>query len=200
MIQRILTSVIFIFSICLIHAQNTNTLYFMDRVPQSIQLNPAFQPKCNLFIQIPGFSTNFSVGNNSLSMSNLMPYNSKLDSLTWFMHDSLTQKAFVNSLKDENKFFYNLQNDILAFGFRVKSWYFSYNMSIKNDVTLSYPRDLAKVVIEGIGLNQTYNFENFGINSSTYLETAFAASKVLNEDFTVGARELSLGGSQVTIA
>ena len=54
-------------------AQNTNTLYFMDNVAERININPAFMPNCNFyldFIFLPNLYLN--AGTNSLTLNDLL--------------------------------------------------------------------------------------------------------------------------------
>ena len=79
---RILALAAVLFATCYtVSAQVTNTIYFMDRIPQRNQLNPAFQPACNLYIGCPGLSTiQLGIGNNSLTMEDAISYDSSIDS------------------------------------------------------------------------------------------------------------------------
>lgn len=179
------------------YGQITNTLYFMDRIPQSSQLNPAFQPKCNLWIGMPfSSSTSINLGNNSLSLDKiLIPYKDSL----YLFPDTLVQDQFLAALKDENTFYYRQQNDIISFGFRVQSWYFTFNSTLNTDFSASYSKDFATIMLKGIHPESAtqpniYDLKRFGFNSSTYLELGFGASKQLNEELTVGAKIKFLSG------
>jgi hypothetical protein len=175
--------------------QMSNTLYFMDRIPQYNQLNPAFQPKCNVYVGMPGLSTvQFNIGNNSINMSDIWQYDKQSDSLLVFMANEKTKKAFISSLKAENSIFTNFQNDILAFGFRVNTWYFSFSTSVKADFRASYPKSFVEFLVNGIGIGESYEFKEFGINAIAYGEIALSASKIINEEYTVGGRVKFLAG------
>lgn len=183
--------------LCLVavKAQMSNTLYFMERIPQSQNLNPAIQPKCNVYFGFPGSSSfQMSVGNNSLSLSSILQKSPLNDSLIFFLNEDADKNLFFNDLKERNSFFFDYQQEILALGFRVKSWYFNAGLTIKSDVDLSYSKDLANFLIKGYKLGDQFNFENTGFNSVMYGELAFGASKIINEEWSVGAKVKVLNG------
>jgi hypothetical protein len=178
-----------------VFGQMSNTLYFMDRIPQFQQLNPAAQPKCNVYIGFPALSSfQFNIGNNSLNMGNIWTRDPNSDSMLFFMANAKTKADFINTLKTENSFFTNFQVDAISFGFRVQSWYFNFSTSVKSDFSASYPKDFVKLMIYGLGPNASYDLKAFGINSTAYSETAFGISKIINDEFTVGAKAKLLIG------
>lgn len=177
-------------------AQELNTLYFMDRVPEFIQLNPAFQPKCNVFVGFPGISglrANF--GNSSLSLNDVLYKHPSSGKLITYLHPDADSSNFYNALKDQNDLFINFRYDPLIFGFRTGSWYFSFSISAIMDERISFAKDFVYVLSEQqLDINADYNFNTFGINSLNYGEVALGVSKVVNEEFTFGVRGKLLSG------
>ena len=63
--KRIIYFFILIFTTTVVSAQEINTLYFMNSIPQSNSLNPAIQRNCRVFIGLPALSSiyfDFSTG------------------------------------------------------------------------------------------------------------------------------------------
>jgi hypothetical protein len=181
-------------------AQVSNTLYFMDRLPQATQLNPAVQPKCDVYFGFPGLSSvQFDMGNNSLSLNDILSYNADLDSMITFMHplanlhNNEGKNKFINTLKDQNSIFTNFQIDVLAFGFRVKEMYFTCNYTIKTNFSASYPKDMARFMMYLADSIATYDFKGFGLNSTVYGELGIGVSRVF-DDFTFGIKTKLLSG------
>ncbi len=59
-----------------IHAQVTNTLFFMQGVPQSNRVNPAYQPEGNIYIGIPFLAPmRTSVSSGSLAWEDIVYHN-----------------------------------------------------------------------------------------------------------------------------
>ena len=83
---RLLTRFIIISAFILIYsgrvsAQLSNSLYFMDRIPQSNQLNPAIQPLSNFYFGIPGTNLELNAGNSAVGFSDIFIYGKIKDSL-----------------------------------------------------------------------------------------------------------------------
>lgn len=187
--------IVLMFFIVPLRGQMSNTLYFMDRIPQFNQMNPAFQTKCNVYVGVPGLSTfMFNIGNNSLNWSDIYQYDKQSKTALIFLANSKTQGAFIKSLETENRIFTNLQSDILAFGFRVSSWYFSFSTSLKTDVSAYYPKTLAEIFINGFKVGDSFDLKEFGFNTMAYGEMALGASKIINDEFTVGGKVKFLAG------
>ena len=166
----------------------------MERIPQSILLNPSTQPKSDIYVGCLGLSSvQFNVGNNSLSMSSIMQKGPH-DSLIFFTNNTTVSNLFFNDLKERNSFFFDLQYEIISFGFRVKSWYFNAGASLKGDITASYSKDFAKLLVNGYRFGDEFDLKNNGLNSQFYGEIAFGASKIIDNDWTVGAKVKLLNG------
>jgi len=209
MIRR-LSTLIFSLIICsALNAQISNTMYFMDRVPEVSQLNPAVQPKCNVFIGtfFSGFQLNF--GNNSLSLNDIIfskkitVNNRQRDSMVTFLYDSATQSNFLKTLKGQNSLFFNVQYDILNLGFRVQDMYFTFGITARSYFSISYPHDIVKLFLTGIDVDtsgnttKVYDFKNFGVNSTAFGEFSFGFSKKINEELTFGIRGKLLRGTSI---
>lgn len=175
--------------------QVSHTLYFMDRIPQSNQLNPAIQPKCNFYFGIPVLSSfYFDLGNSSLSVNKILQYNSVLDSVITFLHPKADRSIFFDALKDQNNFFNTIQSDILSFGFRTGNLYFTFNSAIKSNLYFTYPKDLADLVINGSTVGDIHDFKTLGANLNLYAEFALGVSDRLSDELTVGGKVKLLSG------
>ncbi len=180
-------------------AQDAQTLYYMNRVPQSTFMNPAMQPKCNFFFGLPIVSSlQIDAGNNRLSLTDVIMKHPTEDSLITFLHPDaeFDSQDFLSKI-DENNFFYeDFRTDLLSFGFRVNSWYFSFNLSEKFSSAINYPKDLMTLAIEGNRgfINQNADLSYLGVNSSFYREYGIGVSKEINQKLSVGIRGKVLFG------
>jgi len=167
----------------------------MDRVPQSNQLNPAYQPNFDLYVGIPMLSSiQFNIGNNSLRLNDIVFYNSQVNSMITVLDSLADKNKFINTLKPQNTFYTNLQTDLLSFGFRAKDMYFTFNLSLKGDMNISYPKDLVRVLLNGIDTTSSYDFKQIGLNSSLYTELALGVSKPWNDNLTLGGKIKFISG------
>ncbi len=199
-IIRIYLIVISIFIINVVSvAQDSQTLYFMNRVPQSTFMNPAIQPKCNFFFGLPVVSSvQVGVGNNRLSLTDVVMKHPSNDSLITFLHPDavFNQSDFLAKL-DENNFYYeDFSTDLLSFGFRTGEMYFTFNISEKFYMAVNYPKDLMEFALKGNEpfINQTVDLNYLGINASFYREYGLGVSRNFGDNLSVGARVKLLYG------
>src|SRR5512145_896765 len=89
----------------ILNAQQSNSLYFMDGIPQSNQLNPAVQPKCNFYFGFPGLSSfEINGGNSAISFSDILTKMPGNDSLVWPLYSQDTKTKFLSNFSDVNYF------------------------------------------------------------------------------------------------
>ena len=124
------------------YAQVSNTLYHMKGVPQTNYFNPAFQPKCNIYIGFPALSS-IAVGydNNSLDFDDIIFKGSGefADSLITPLHSSYNTDLFLDKLHDRLYISPEVGLSLLNFGFRTKEWYITFDLSDINSFRLSLP-------------------------------------------------------------
>ncbi len=76
-------------------AQVSNSLYFMQGVPQSNRINPAYQPGCDLYIGIPFLAPLRTEETSSpYAWSDLIYPHPTQDSLITFLHPWETRTHF----------------------------------------------------------------------------------------------------------
>src|SRR6056297_115865 len=180
-------------------AQDSQTLYFINRVPQSNQMNPAIQPKCNFFFGLPAVSSfQLGFGNNRYTLSDVIMQHPDQDSLITFLHPDaeFNKTDFLTKLGNNNSFFQYFQTDLLSFGFRMNSWYFSFNLSEKQSMALNYPKDLMDFALNGNKnfMYQTTDFSDLRVNASFYREYGIGIAKEINSNLFIGVRGKILFG------
>lgn len=191
--KLILTIIAILLGIMHLSAQDSQTLYYMNRVPQSTFMNPAIQPKCNFFLGLPVVSSlQLGVGNNKLELTDIILKHPTEDSIITFLHPdaNINTKDFLSNFDDNNFVYQDFTTDLLSFGFRTGSLYFTFNISEKFSAAINYPKDLMVLALEGNTpfINRNANFNNFGINSTFYREYGLGVSKQFGKNLSVGAR------------
>ncbi|MFW5792938.1 MAG: DUF5723 family protein [Bacteroidota bacterium] len=175
-------------------AQQYNTIYWMQGIPQSVYSNPAHRTDAGIYIGMPGLSSiYFGFGNDGFKISDLL-----VNDNSEFYWD---EANFLSVLNDKNLINTDLQMDIIAFGFKYKeNNYFNFNFSEKIGMQLGYPKDFMLLLLEGNNYflenseTGTANFDGFGLNVMHYSEFALGYSRVLNESFDVGLKAKVLFG------
>lgn len=177
-------------------AQNTNTLYFMDNVAERININPAFMPNCNFyldFIFLPNLYLN--AGTNSLTLNDLL-YIQDGKPVTIFSSQENINKIY-NTLSPTTNINFNLGLNILSFGFRVKKNYFSFDIGINADANIYLPKDIFKLAFYGTpdanGIN-TFNLSSLGIESTLYSKIGFGYMNQINKHWQIGLKAKFLMG------
>ena len=172
----------------------TNTLYFMDGIHQSLYLNPAYQDNCNSFIGLPALSgVNLQVGNNTLSFGELFQNKGNSDTLYVNLND------IKDKLANNNYAVAGAAVPVFGLGFWIKNSYFTFNIANKTSTKLSFPLGLIQLATEGngnyIGADNPMVIKNFGPDFTNYHEFAFGLSKKITHRLVVGARIKVLFGT-----
>ncbi|HEY4785245.1 MAG TPA: DUF5723 family protein [Bacteroidales bacterium] len=180
-----------------LNAQQNNSLYFMQGLPQSSLLNPATQPKCGFYLTFP--SVEINAGNSSLGFKDFLVYNPAVDSLFWFLHDAGTRSSFLDRIKNNANLFGGVEMDLFSLGFRVNNTYLSFSTRIKAESNNFLPSDLIRFGVEGnidtiSGKLRSYDFSGFGAKATCYSEYAIGVSHQFGENLTVGIRAKVLFG------
>ena len=193
----LLSSLIGCFAVVVLYAQ-PNTMYFMNYLPYQSYMNPAIQPACRVYVELPAISAiNFSLGNNSLSMNDFVYMNQ--GQMVTALHPELGDKtSLLNAFSANTKFYQDLSFSLLGFGFKIKeNGYLSINASLRQDMAFYIPKDFVKLALYGTPEeNQvnTFNLQSLGFDASAYMDLSAGYSHKINEQFTVGLRAKLLVG------
>ena len=179
-----------------IKAQYANTLYFMNEIAERNNMNPAFTPSCNFyldFIFLP--NAYFSFGNDNFIMRDFI-YNQNGKTQT-FLSSKESLELFFKNLQPTTTMNFNYNLNILSFGFQVKKSYFTFDLGLNMDVATYLPSDLLKFALYGTpdpnGIN-TFNLSQLGIDASLYSNAAIGYMYKINKQLTIGAKAKLLMG------
>lgn len=168
-----------------------NTLYFMEYLPYQTMVNPALQPRCTTYVELPAISTISLYGNTGgLSLNDILYV--KDGSLVTFLHPEYGNKdALYNKIMKSNGVDFEADISLLGFGFRVKEkGYVTINTSFRTDVSLSYPKELISLGL--YGMPDTVNVNSYKLGPSaivnSYIDLNGGYSEQINEKWTVGGR------------
>lgn len=179
-----------------IKAQYANTLYFMTEIAERNNMNPAFTPSCNFyldFIFLP--NAYFSFGNDNFIMRDFI-YNQNGKTQT-FLSSKESLELFFKNLQPTTTINFNYNLNILSFGFQVKKSYFTFDLGLNMDVATYLPSDLLKFALYGTpdpnSIN-TFNLSQLGIDASLYSNAAIGYMYKINKQLTIGAKAKLLMG------
>ncbi len=177
--------------------QHSQTLYYMERLPQVTSMNPAIQPVSSFYLGFPVVSNvNLNVGNNTLSYNDIIFESEEVGSKITFLHPSYNIDNFLNKMNDNNDIFTELSTNIFNIGFRADDSYFTIKIQEKSDIRMSYPRDMAEIMLKGNSdfKGETAHFGDFSIHSGHYLEYSLGYSQQVTDELTFGINAKYLNG------
>ena len=206
--KYILSSILAVFSL-VAFSQQSQTLYYMDRLPQANLVNPAHQVDCKFRFSglvipvagqvLPAIHTN--MGSNGFAYQDMIQYNSSMDSLLNPLSPGYDFTQILSKLKDVNFITMEEHLDIVSFGMKWKNgWDFTYNLANKTEARMTFSKDLMQFLADG-GNGATFSGNTmqvgkFGVTAVNYHEMAFGASKKINNQWTIGAKAKLLFGQQ----
>jgi len=170
-----------------------NTLYLMQNVPQSNQLNPAIQPECKVFLGFPGLSSIYlNYANNGFT------YNDIIKDGTGLQKDSLVVdiNSFEDALQSTNTIVNQLDYTFFSLGIRAKKMFFTLDVSSKIDSRLGFDKGLVSFLKNGNApyMGRTADLGAIGLDGTAYHEVALGVSKQVTEKLTVGVKAKMLFG------
>jgi hypothetical protein len=180
-----------------LHAQISQTIYFMDKLPQSAIVNPAYQHSHNFHLGLPGISSVAANARiNFASYSDLVfrhPLNNKLIS---FLHPDANLSDFTSKLRESNLISPDLHINLFSFGFRANRSFIRFNISERVSGRATLPGDFIKLGLLG---NEQFvggeaDFSSTGIDLNHYREYALGYAYRYNEKLNVGVRARMLFG------
>ncbi len=178
-------------------AQQVNTLYFMDNVPFRHTLNPAFQPVQDVYVGLPviGF-TQLSVGNNSVALKDVI-YKFNGQTVSFLHPDGGSVDKFYRTLQSTGLISSSFETNLLSFGFRHKTAFWSFTLTEKFNSSIAIPRDAFNLALYGtpLLLDNMFNLTRLETDESLYTEAALGYAKVLSKKWSVGAKLKYLFGS-----
>lgn len=177
---------------CSMSAQQVNTLYFLENAPMRHTINPAFQPVSKGYVNFSplGWSV-FSVGNNSLTLNDLIYVDPTTGKTITALHPSQDRTAFLKALRSMTDVNGSATLGIVNVGVRIKDAGFltiGYNFRVEADVTA--PKHMFEYIAHGQlnGNSMAYNLNRLGGAGTVYSEIYGGYSHKINDQWTVGGK------------
>ncbi|MDR2928189.1 MAG: DUF5723 family protein [Cytophagaceae bacterium] len=179
---------VFLLPLASLRAQDIMSLYFMETIPQLSRINPAMQPRANVYVALP--STSFT-------------FRSDLGVRDFLQKNGSERVTPVDANFDYNKFnrrmgkSWNIDMGMdvtpIGFGFRTKrNGYFTFNISVKTDMRNDIPAHLFKLTETGI--KGSLNLSTLRQKTIAYKQISIGYSRELNDRLTLGANVRPLFG------
>ena len=185
------STLLFLFCLMLLNAQNKPVVYGFDNIPQGLLLNPGMETTYKAHIGVPflsGLHASFNI--SGLTLSDLFTDDSF--GLVGGTDFNTKLRNVINGLDHHDYLSINSQIEILSGGYKINSdTYLSAGFYNELDAFVEFPKDLALLAIDGnapyVG-NKTFSAEDFNVKADVIGVLHFGVAKKLYERLTVGAR------------
>lgn len=162
-----------------------NTMYFMDRMPQSRAYNPAIMPNVKFYLGLP------AIGGISAGVYNSgFNYNELDDFIDNLGTDGYNPDDFVNSIGKTNRLLAENSMNYLSFGFKVKEKnYLSFHFHSKIFMSVDAESDIAYLLADYDDISPDkfpLVVDGVDLKLNTYNEMGFGYTRRINEHLTLG--------------
>lgn len=166
-----------------VFGQNESTLYNMNSLPQSVDVNPAIQPRYKLSIGLPGISSFGAIYSN-----NGFTYNDMITKVDGVVKADLSK--WTQGLAAQNYITVTAQVDLFRLGLRLNpKMYLMVSSSVKGYNRTMLEKGLASLIVDGTApLVGSYSNTSPKEEGVSYVETAAGLSYKMNDRLTLGAR------------
>jgi Family of unknown function (DUF5723) len=205
-IQHIILFIVCISSFQFAFAQQNNSIYFLNNVQQSNQLNPSVTNNCKFSIGgiimpitgqiLPPLYFNYS--NNAFAYKNLIYPGEGMqsDSLVTVFSNLSDASNFINKLKETNYLSFETNIDIIQATLEYQNQAFTFSITDKITTRFYYGSDFIRFLNELNGKNLLGTNAKFklGYDFNYYREYALGYKRKLNEKLSIGAKGKLLFG------
>jgi hypothetical protein len=191
--KKLIFSILLFFGTFTLMSQNADIIQFSRLNPLSNFYNPAAYQPVNGYVCFPFLSNlNFSFQNSGFKYDNLFKLGSD------GTPSALTVNNFVNSLSDKNNILaFNMNEEIIGFGFRVKNLFFTYSQRFRYEFNYHYSQDLFGFLALGnlnyLGSHNPANID-MRFSTSAYSESSIGVHIKLNDHIYIGIRPKYISG------
>lgn len=177
---------------CSANAQQVSTLYFLENAPMRHQINPAFQPVSDGYVNFtPLGYTSLWVGNNSLTMSDAI-INVNGNTAT-ALHPDADRAKLMKQFRKVTLVDGDITMDLLSFGFRHKeNGYVHIGIMERVEAGVGIPKTYFEFLLNG-GMTNLSGVNSFDLTktsarASLYTEISGGYSYKINDQWTVGGK------------
>ncbi len=183
--MRLIGTISLLFFCYIAKGQGQLGLYQMHgSVPQSNQVNPAFNPDSKIVIGLPVISSTYLGASSPLSYNDIFVRGSD-DSLR------LNSESILRELNENNKVEVNANVGLLYFGLQTKAGYFSLTYNSRVDAGFSVPGQFIEVLLSGPDDPQdvtSLTLNELNLNSSWFNEVGINYAMNISGALTLGVR------------
>lgn len=171
-------------------AQTALSSYFLDGMLYNSKLNPAMKAERGYFSLAVGNTSVRTKGN--VGIANFL-YPRGENELATFMSGSVNAEEFLGKLPSDVRLGADLDETILAGGFRMLGGYFSLGVSLHSTVNMALPKGFFEFAKKGLQ-KSSYSFSGLNINTMNYAAATIGYSHDIFDGFRIGVNAKYLVG------
>lgn len=176
-------------------AQRLQSGYFDESYMYRYQMNPAFGNDGNYFIAMPALGNINATTQGNVGLDAFI-YNVN-GKTTTFLNPEVSASEFMSSIKDKNRIGANLNETVLAGGFKGFGGYNTITIGARVDAGVFIPKALLSLAKEGIA-NGHYDIAKTGARAQGWAEIGLGHSHQINNKLRVGGTlKFLLGGANM---
>lgn len=189
---------ILVFGLLVLNSTAQNSLYFMQRMPQSLDFNPALAPDIGYFISLPGLSmVQAEIYNSGFSFGDLDEFMDRLED------DNYDPDSFVRKIGTSNQTYAETKVNLLGFGFRLKEKsYLSFSLSQRTSARMNAPSNVGYLIYSAVNEDLEYlddrlpiEIRGLDMEMNVFSQLAVTWSRKIGDHFTVGISPKLIGGT-----
>lgn len=195
--RNVIALLLLIFSFFYLKSSAQNSFYFMERMPQTLDLNPALAPDIKFFLNFPGLSmVQADIYNSGFSFGDLDEFMDRLKD------ENYDPDSFVRKIGTSNQTYAETKVNLLGFGFRLKEkGYLSFSLSQRTAFRLKAPSNVVYLIYSAANEDLDYLEERLPIEirgldteMNAFSQLAVTWSRQIGDHFTVGISPKLIGG------
>ncbi len=178
-------------------AQSTlKTAYFMDRMPQRHEFNPALMNEYG-YLAFPalgdinvGFNSNLSIDKFLFPLDN--------GNLGTFLHPEVNSAAFLDGLHNTNIIAEDFNIALFSMATHSFGGYTTFDISVRQNLNLNLSKSLFEFMVGSD--SDVYNMSNTSVDMTAWAEVGLGHAHRINDNLTIGVKlKYLMGGANVTL-
>ncbi|MEZ5106156.1 MAG: DUF5723 family protein [Draconibacterium sp.] len=161
-----------------------NTMYYMDRLPQIQQYNPALIPKVKSYFGLPGIGTEqVEINNSGFNLGQFLDFQNSIGEANY------NPDEFINSVGGINKTKLETRSNLLALGFQPgKQDYLSMGLSIRNFADMVAPSKILYLTedFESIADRLPLSINEINVQTNTFSQFSVTYARTFWEKVNIG--------------
>lgn len=176
-----------------VQSQVSRSAWFLEDLPGSNTLNPAFNPSCRFYVNLPVISSFYLGFESPFTFNDLTEPYPTGDSLY------IDRETVLSRLNERNYFSFELYNELGKTGVRFGRHHLDFSITKVFSTKFSFDEKFIRLLLYGNGspafLGKHIEINGNGLNMTSYHQFAFGYALDISDRFTAGMKFKYLNGA-----